>query len=241
MDEKIEALQVAAHKAAKDGDYEKALEIFTLLQEKRNINTWDVVFYSTFYKYGKSGMETTSFFHISEINQSVVDAFAKVLSQGADILEVLVCFQDIYDQIWDLSARLQQFTHRQYIGMVRGKSITEEFYQKQTEEYVSRLKEILVLTEHFINALGNLAEFTIINHDLIWDFFQCNDGLYCFLLVYDGDSLYEKKREENLKIIQLKRPDYPGESLPTAVKPAELRHNTTEKPKKKGILGRFFS
>lgn len=240
MTEKVEALQVAAHKSAKEGDYEKALEILDSLQINRNIISWDIVFYRTFYRYGRKGMEKTSLSYINEINQAVVSAFSIVLSQNKDILETLVCFQDIYDQIWDLSSRLQQFVHREYIGLVKGKSITEAFYQSQTTEYVENLKKILDLSEHFINALGNLADYTTINFELLWDFFQCNDGLFCFLIAYDGDETYEKKRVENLKIIKLKRPDYREESLPTPIKPAEIRESTPETPKKPSIFDKLF-
>ncbi|MFI3252772.1 MAG: hypothetical protein R3Y63_00320 [Eubacteriales bacterium] len=238
MTEKIEALQLAAHHAATEGNYDKALEIFNSLQENQKVNTWDIVFYRCFYRYGME--EATAFSHILDINQGVIDAFAVVLSQNVDILETLVCFQDIYDQIWDLSTRLQQFTHREYIGLIKGKSITEEFHQAQTAQYIENLKKILSLSENFINALGNLSEYTTINWDLVWDFFQCNDGLFCFLLVYDGDSMYEEKRGENLKIIQLKRPDYVPVSLPTPVKPAEIRSTPITEPKKKGLWGRLF-
>lgn len=240
MNQKIEALQVSAHKAASEGDYEKALEILDSLQINRNITSWDIVFYRCFYRLGRKGLEKTSLAHISELNQSVVSAFATVLSQNVDVLETLVCFQDVYDQIWDLSTRLQQCTHREYIGLVKGKSITEEFYQEQRAVYIENLKKILSLSNHFINALGNLAEYTTINHDLLWDFFQNNDGLFCYLLAYDGDESYETKRAENIKIIQLKRPDYQPESIPTPVTPAEIRSATVKEPKKKGIFGGFF-
>lgn len=240
MSEKIEALQIAAHKAAREGDYEKSLEILDSLHKNHSIITWNVVFYRTFYRYGKKGMEKTSFSHIQEINKAVVDSFAVVLSQNLDIMETLVCFQDIYDQIWDLSSRLQEFAHREFIGLVKGKSITEEFYQSQRKIYVDQLKEILILSEHFINSLGNLSQFTTINPDLIWDFFQNNDGLFCYLTIYDDEKEYEKKRMENIQIIQLKRPDYKPESLPTLLKPAEIRNMTAELPKKKGIFARFF-
>lgn len=241
MDEKIEALQVAAHQAAKDNDYDKALQILDSLLENREINRWDITFYRTYYKYGRKSMEKTSFSHIPQLNKAVVDAFALALSQNLDILETLVCFQDIYDQIWDLSSRLQQSTHREYIGLIKGKSVTEEFYQKQTAQYIDQLKKILELNDHFINALGNLSQFTTINHDHIWDFFQSNDGLYCFLLTYDKDPSYQEKREENIKIIHLKRPDYKAESLPKEVEPAELRSAKKDPPKKKGFFGRFFN
>lgn len=240
MTEKVEALQVSAHKAASEGDYEKALEILDSLKINRQINSWDMVFYGVFYRFARKGLEKTSLAHITEINQSVVNAFATVLSQNVDILESLVCFQDIYDQIWDLSSRLQQMTHREYQGLVKGKSITEEFYQQQTQVYVDNLKKILTLSDNFINALGNLGEYTTINYDLLWDFFQNNDGLFCYLLAYDGDESYEKKREENIKIIQLKRPDYKGESIPVPVEPAEIRSSSQKEEKKKGLLGRFF-
>lgn len=241
MKEKIEALQVAAHKAARDGEYDKALEILDSLQKNHNVATWDVIFYRTFYRYGKKGMEKTSLTHIETINQAVVESFAVVLSQNVDILETLVAFQDVYDQIWDLSTRLQQSEHRGYIGVVKGKSITDDFYKESTQKYVDNLKTILTLSDNFINALGNLADFTVVNHDLIWDFFQCNDGLFCFLSVYDEGDDYEKKREENIKVIQLKRPDYIPQSLPTKVMPAELREKTEKEPKKKGFFSRFFS
>lgn len=240
MNEKMEALQIAAHQAAKDGEYEKALEILDSLQENRKVVTWNIVFYRTFYRYGEKGMEKSSFSHIQEINKAVVDAFAIVLSQNLDIMETLVCFQDIYDQIWDLSTRLQQYAHREYIGLVKGKSISEEFHQSQQKIYVDHLKEILVLSEHFINSLGNLSQFTTINPDLIWDFFQNNDGLFCYLSTYDNSEVYEKKRKENIQIIKLKRPDYQGESLPTPIKPVEIRNTTAEPPKKKGFFPRFF-
>ncbi len=240
MTEKIEALQVAAHKSAKEGDYDKAIEILDSLQVNRNVTTWDIVFYRTFYRYGRKGMEKSSLSYINELNQAVVGAFAIVLSQNKDILETLVCFQDIYDQIWDLSSRLQQFVHREYIGLVKGKSITEAFYQEQTQQYVENLKKILALSDNFINSLGNLAEYTTINFDLLWDFFQCNDGLFCFLIAYDGDESYEKKRVENLNIIKLKRPDYREESVPTPIKPAEIRNSSPKTSKKTSLLGRFF-
>lgn len=240
MNEKIEALQISAHKSAKEGDYKKALEILESMKLNRKVTTWDISFYFTFYRYGQKGMETTSLAHIPDINQAVIEAFAVALSQDNDALEILVCFQDIYDQIWDLSTRLQQTVHRGYIGLVKGKSITEEFYQKQTHEYIQDLEQILLLSDSFINALGNLSEYTTVNLDLIWDFFQNNDGLYCFLLAYVGDGKYEEKRKENVQIIQLKRPDYVAESIPTPIKPAEIRSASEETPKKKGILGRFF-
>lgn len=240
MTEKVEALQVAAHKAAKEGDYDKAIEILDSLQVNRKIISWDIVFYRTFYRYGRKGMEKSSLSYINEINQAVVSGFSTVLSQDKDVLETLVCFQDIYDQIWDLSSRLQQFVHREYIGLVKGKSITEAFYQSQTAEYIENLKKILTLSEHFINALGNLADYTTINFDLLWDFFQCNDGLFCFLIAYDGDPMYEEKRVENLKIIKLKRPDYKEESVPTPIKPAEIRNISAETPKKASLWSKLF-
>lgn len=240
MKENLEALQVSAHKAAKEGEYEKARELFDTLAEQHHKMSWDIVFYRSFYRYGVKGMEKSALSHINEINKAVVDAFAVVLSQNLDVLETLVCFQDIYDHIWDLSSRLQQLVHREYRGMVKGKSITQEFYDKKTEEYVENLKEILALTENFINAMGNLSEYTIVNFELMWDFFQCNDGLFCFLQVYDGDSSYEKKRVENAKVIALKRPDYQPVSLPTPIKPAELRNATVDPPKKKGFFSRLF-
>lgn len=240
MNEKIQALQVSAHKAAAEGEYEKALEIFDSLEKNHHIITWDIAFYRTFYQFGQKGMEKTSLSHINKINEAVVVAFATVLSQDVDILETLVCFQDIYDQVWDLSTRLQQFAHREFIGLVKGKSITEEFYHKQTVEYVRHLKEILLLSENFINALGNLSEYTTVNLDLVWDFFQSNDGIFCFLIIYDGDPIYEVKREENIKVIHLKRPEYKPETLPNPVKPAELRSSSVENPKKKSFFGRFF-
>lgn len=241
MKEKIELLQISAHTAAKDGDYDKAIQILDSLQDNHKTVTWNIVFYRSFYRYGRKGGEHLSLTHIKEINKAVVDAFAIVLSQNIDILETLVCFQDIYDQIWDLSTRLQQRSHRNYAGLVKGKSLSEEFFQEQTKEYVHNLKEILSLSNNFINALGNLSEFTTVNLDLIWDFFQNNDGLFCFLLAYDGDATYEEKRQENIKIIQLKRPDYKPEAIPTPIQPAEIRKITPEVPKKKGFLGRFFS
>lgn len=240
MNEKLDALRISAHKAAQDGDYEKALEILDSLQKNHKLTTWDVVFYGIFYRYAQKGREKTSLMHVDQINQGVIEAFAVVLSQKEDILETLVCFQDIYDQIWDLSSRLQQCTHREYIGLVKGKSISAEFHQSQTQVYVADLKKILALSENFINALGNLAEYTTVNLDLIWDFFQCNDGLLSFLQAYDGGAEYEKKRLENLQIIQLKRTDYQGESLPTVVKPAEIRSQTEIKQKKKGFFSSLF-
>lgn len=241
MKENIQKLQLSAHKSAKEGDYDKALEILNLLQYRHKISTWDIVFYSIFYQYGRKGLEKSTFSHINELNKAVVATFATVLSQNIDELETLICFQDIYDQIWDLSTRLQQFSHKEYIGKVKGKSISEEFYLLQTQIYTTQLKEILVLTENFINALGNLSGYTTINLDLIWDFFQNNDGLFCFLLAYDQDPVYEERRAENAKIIQLKRPEYIPVTIPIPIKPAEIHNNLAEPPKKKGLLGRLFS
>lgn len=239
MNEQIEALKFAVYSAAKEEDYQKALELLDLLEKNHHLHSWDIVFYRVYYRYGVQPAE--AFAHIEEIKQAVVDSFATVLSQNEDILETLVCFQDVYDQIWDLSSRLQQFAHREYRGMVKGKSITQEFYDQKTQEYVSNLEKILGLHENFINSLGSLGDFTTINYDLIWDFFQSNDGIFCFLQVYQGDESYLQKREENLRVIQLKRPDYTAESLPTIIKPAEIRNSPVEMAKKKGFFARLFS
>lgn len=240
MEEKIITLQQSAHIAAKAGDFEKAVQILEDLYTNQKVITWDIVFYRCFYQYARAGNEKLALSHINEINQELIHAFAIVLSQNLDILETLVCFQDIYEKIWDLSTRLQECCHREYIGMVKGKSITNAFYQAKKEEYTSNLEKILSLSENFINALGNLGKYTTINLDLIWDFFQCHDGLFSFLYVYTKNPIYEKKREENLKIIHLKRPHYQAVALPTEVQAAEIRNETTTAVKKKGFLANFF-
>lgn len=241
MNEKIEALQIAAHQAAKAGDYDQAVTLLHSLQTNHQVNNWNVVFYSTFYQYVRPNQSHLSLSHVTEINKAVVDAFALVLSQDVDILETLVCFQDVYDQIWNLCSELLLHSHKEYIGLVKGKSITEAFHQSQTKEYLHNLRLILSLSDHFINALGNLSQYTTVNLDLIWDFFQCNDGIYAFLLAYEPSPDLEKKREENVKIILLKRPDYTPEKIPSPALPSELRQNsTTTPPKKKGFLARLF-
>lgn len=238
--EKIEALQVKAHQLAKEGDFQKALGLLDSLQNNHHITTWDTVFYTTFYRYAPKGQEKNALAHIPQLSKAVVDTFALVLSQNLDILETLVCFQDIYDQIWDLSSRLQQYTHKEYIGTIKGKSVTEDFYQSQTTQYIENLTQILALSENFLNALGNLSEFTIVNPDLLWDFFQNNDGLFSFLLAYTNDPTYEKKRNENIQIIHLKRPNYPPEPLPTKIQPAELRSPSPPDKKKKSLFQKIF-
>ncbi|MFI3250259.1 MAG: hypothetical protein R3Y07_04790 [Eubacteriales bacterium] len=238
MSDHNQAIQVSAHKAAKEGRFDKALEIMDSLPA--NHKTWDTVFYRTYYRYGRSGIEKTSFAHIETLNKSVIATFATVLAQNIDPLETLICFQDVYDQIWDLSSRLQHFAHKEYLSKVKGKSISEECYQQYLTQYTDRLKKTLSLSENFINALGNLSGYTTINLDLLWDFYQNNDGLFCFLLAYDGDPIYEEKCVENRKIIQLKRPDYIPVTVPSPVKPTQISDDVLEPPKKKGFLGRFF-